>query len=148
MNQELKDRADARFEAALEAAGARDPRDYYRDVLRELKGRDPDAYEAAVEHFQETLIPGIASGELQPLEAWREYGRKLAERVAEGRTVEIDATGLSHPHDPSAHQDRLVVHLPDDTGEKAILVSLPAEVTPAQQATYDLLVAGKQTLGG
>ena len=147
MDPELKEKADARFDEALAEAGARDPRDHYRDMLRELKGRDPDAYEDAVKHFQETLIPEIASGQRNPLEAWREYGRKLAGRIAEGRTVEIDDTGLSHPHDPSTHRDRLVVHLPDDTGEKAILVSLPAEVTSAQRATYDLLVAGKQTLG-
>ncbi|MDX1568830.1 MAG: hypothetical protein R3223_13575, partial [Longimicrobiales bacterium] len=76
------------------------------------------------------------------------YGRRLAEWTAEGRTMEIDDTGLAHPHDPSTHRDRLVVHLPDDTGEKAILVSLPSEVTSAQRATYDLLVAGKQTLQG
>lgn len=147
MDPELKEKADARLEEALEEAGARDPRDYYRDMLRELKGRDPGAYDEAVEHFQETLTPEIASGQRNPLEAWREYGRKLAQWIAEGRTVEIDDTGLSHPHDPSTHRDHLVVHLPDDTGEKAILVSLPAEVTSAQRATYDLLVAGKQTLG-
>jgi len=144
----MKEQAVTRFEEALEQAGARDPRDHYRDLLRELKGRDADAYERAVEHFQDVLIPGIASGELEPLAAWREYGCKLAEWIAEGRTVEIDDTGLSRPHDPSTDGDRLVLHLPDDTGQKAILVSLPEDVTSAQRATYDLLVAGKQTLGG
>ena len=102
----------------------------------------------AVEHFQNVLIPGIASGELEPLAAWREYGCRLAEWIAEGRTVEIDETGLSRPHDPSTSGDGLVLHLPDDTGQKAILVSLPEDVTRAQRATYDLLVAGKQTLRG
>ena len=144
----MKEKADVRFEEALQEAGARDPRDYYRDMLRELKGRGADAYEEAVEHFQNVLIPGIASGELEPLAAWREYGCKLAEWIADGRTVEIDDTGLSRPHDPSTRGDRLVLHLPDDTGQKAILVSLPEDVTSAQRATYDLLVAGKQTLGG
>lgn len=148
MDEDLKQKADARFEEALEDSGARDPRDYYRDMLRELKERDADAYEGAVEHFRDVLIPGIASGELEPLAAWREYGCRLADWIAEGRTVEIDESGLSRPHDPSDYDDRLVLHLPDDTGEKALLVSLPSDVTSAQRATYDLLVAGKQTLGG
>lgn len=146
MNQELKAKADARLEAALEEAGARDPRDYYRGLLRELKTRDADTYEEAVKHFQDDLIPGIASDDLDPLEAWQEYGCMLAKWIAEGRTVEIDDTGLSYPHHPPTRADRLVLHLPDDTGEKAILVSLPGAVTSAQRATHDLLVAGKQTL--
>jgi len=149
MDADMKEKADARFEEALEEAGARDPRDFYRDLLRELKGRDPAAYERGVAHFREELIPGIASGDLEPLKAWREYGRKLAEWMVEGRTVEIDQTGRSHAHDPSEDAewaDAMVLHLPTGGKEKAILVSLPSEPTPAQKATYDLLVAGKQTL--
>lgn len=149
MDAEMKEKADARFEEALNEVGARDPRDFYRDLLRELKARDSEAYERAVTHFREDLIPGIASGDLEPLTAWRDYGRKLAEWIVEGRTVEIDETGRSVPHDPSAGEawtDTMVLHLPAGGKEKAILVSLPSEPTGAQKATYDLLVAGKQTL--
>ena len=149
MDEETKETADRRFEEALEAADARDPRDFYRDLLRELKERDAEAYDRAVDHFTDQLIPGIASGELEPLRAWREYGRKLAEWMVEGRTVEIDETGRARPHEPSeddAWSDALVLHLPAGGREKAILVSLPSEPTRAQRATYDLLVAGKQTL--
>lgn len=151
MDEEMKEKADRRFEEALEAAGARDPRDFYRSLLRELKDRDSDAYDRAVAHFREELIPGIASEELEPLRAWREYGRKLAEWTVAGRTVEIDETGRSRPHDPSEDGewgDAMVVHLPEGGKEKAILVSLPSEPSRAQRATYDLLVAGKQTLRG
>jgi len=151
MNEETRKQADRRFEEALEATDARDPRDFYRELLRELKDRDAEAYERAVDHFTGTLIPGIASGELEPLRAWREYGRKLAEWIVEGRTVEIDETGRARPHEPSeddAWSDAMVLHLPVGGREKAILVSLPAEPTPAQRATYDLLVAGRQTLRG
>lgn len=151
MDETTKKEADRRFDEALEAAGARDPRDFYRDLLRKLKDRDAEAYERAVDHFQEDLIPGIASKEREPLRAWMEYGRKLAEWLVEGRTVEIDETGRSRAHDPSEGDewsDTMVLHLPNGGKEKAILVSLPAEPTRAQRATYDLLVAGKQTLRG
>lgn len=151
MDDDVKEKADTRFQEALEAVGARDPRDFYRDLLRELKGRDADAYDRAVEHFQKELIPGIASGDLEPLRAWREYGCKLAEWIVEGRAVEVDETGRSRPHEPSGDgewADRMVLHLPAGGREKAILVSLPSDPTRAQRATYDLLVAGKQTLQG
>lgn len=166
MDAELRNEADARFEAALEESGARDPREHYRALLRGLKGGDAGdagAYDEAVRHYDDVVIPGIASGELEPLAAWREFGRKLAELTATGRTVEIDATGRAHPYDPSKERDnddpgaagedpedreRLVLHLPDRGSEKAILICLPSDVSRAQRATYDLLVAGKQTLGG
>lgn len=147
MDEDVKRRADARLEDALEARGARDPRDYYRERLRELKGRDADAYGKAVEHYERVLLPAVADDEGDPLEAWQAFGRRLAELTAEGRTVEVDPSGRSHAHDPPASLDRLVLHLPHDTGERALLVSLPLELTRAQRATYDLLVRGKQTLG-
>lgn len=146
MDEETRARADQRFQEALEETGARDPRDFYRERLRELKGRDPDAYDEGVRHFEEVLIPEVASGEADPLAAWERFGLRLAELTAEGRTVEIDATGRSHGYEPPAASDRMVLHLPHDRKEKALLVSLPAEPSRAQRATYDLLVRGKQTL--
>lgn len=146
MDDDLQEKAKRRFEETLERTGARDPRDYYRDRLRELKSRDPEAYEDAVRHYREELIPSIADGEVDPLEAWRGYGRRIAELTAPGRTVEIDARGRSHPFDPPTSPDRVVLHLPDDRKERALLVSLPPEPTRAQKATYDLLVEGRQTL--
>ena len=135
--------ADRILEEALERAGARDPRDFYRDRLRTLKESDPEGYRSAVAYYQDTLIPSVASGDAEPLEAWTEYGRTLAEAVAEGRTVSIDATGRAHPYEgPMA--DHLVLHLPDDRGTKALLVGLPPDLTRAQRATYDVLVAGRQ----
>lgn len=139
------EKADRILEEALERVGARDPRDFYRDRLRTLKETNPEGYQAAVEYYRDTLIPSVASGEADPLEAWTEYGRTLAEAVARGRTVSIDGTGQAHPYQgPDA--DRLVLHLPDDRGTKALLVGLPPHLTPAQRATYDVLVAGKQRL--
>lgn len=145
MSDDAMQRADRNLEKALAASGARDPRDFYRDRLRELKKANPEGYERAVRYYRETLIPAVASGDQDPLGAWTEYGRKLAEALVQGRTVTIDQTGRAHPfEEPRA--DRLVLHLPDQRGGRALLVGLPPELTPAQQATYDVLVSGKQRI--
>lgn len=146
MDDGERERADARFEEALEDRGARDPRDYYRKRLKALKGRDPGAYREAVTHYEERLIPSIASGEADPLEAWIEYGRLIADLAAPGRAVEVDARGRTREYSPPPGEGALILHLPHETKDRALLVGLPAEPTPAQEATYRLLVAGKQKL--
>ena len=146
MDDTLRAEADRRFEEAMTEAGARDPRDFYRKSLRELRTENPEAYDRAVTHFQDVLVPSIARGEAEPLSAWREYGRLIAECTARGKTVAIDEGGISHPFDESTPLDRLVLHMPDAKGGRAILVSLPPNPSQAQRATYDLLVAGKHKL--
>ena len=148
MNEAMKKEADRRFQEAVDATGARDPRDFYREALRELRGASPEGYDRAVTHFQSVLVPSIASGEADPLEAWRQYGCLLAEATAPGRTVAIDETGLAEPFTADAPTDRLVLHVPDGKGPKAILVSLPAAPSAAQRATFDLLVQGKLRIPG
>lgn len=138
--------AEERFQEALVRTGARDPREYYRERLRELKRLSPDAYEEAVRYYEETLLTSIAGEGADPLEAWWAYGRRIAELLAEGRTVEIDASGRSHPYDPPTPRDRMVLHLPDGTKGRAMVVSLPSDPSAAQMASYDLLVAGRQRL--
>jgi len=148
MDERIKSEADRRTEEALQAQGARDPRDFYRKALRGLKETNPDGYEKAVHHVQDMLMPGIASGEVEPLLGWREYGRLIAQVAADGRTVAIDRTGRQEPYRPDCSMDRLVLHLPDAKGAKAILVSLPPNLSSAQRATHDLLVQGKHRLAG
>jgi hypothetical protein len=148
MRDAVRKEADRLFEAALERSEARDPREFYRKALRDIRRTNPSGYEKAVAHFQEVLVPSIASGESEPLWAWREYGRLIAEVTASGRTVSIDETGQSHPFESDTPMDRLVLHLPDAKGGRAILVSLPPSPSMAQRATYDLLVAGKHRLSG
>jgi hypothetical protein len=148
MDEGLKKEADRRFEAALESTGARDPRDFYRKALRELREVNPGGYDRAVSHFQDVLVPSIAMGEADPLWAWREYGLLIAEVTTVGRTVAIDETGRSQPFHSDAPMDRLVLHLPNARGGRAILVSLPPSPSLAQRAAYDLLVAGKHRLQG
>ena len=146
MSESQAAEADRALEEALAASGSRDPREFYRERLRELKRVSTEAYGSAVAYYNETLIPEVAGGKRDPLEAWTEYGRRLAEALAPGRTVGIDETGLAHPwerHLPG----QLVLHLPDEKGARALLVGLPPTLSDAQRATYDVLVAGKQRFG-
>ena len=138
--------ADARLEAAIAERGGRDPREFYRERLKELRARDRGAYDEAVRYYEETLIPSVASGEVDPIPAWTEYGRKLAELSVPGRTVLIDPSGRAQPYTAPAPPDGLVLHVPDAGGERVVLVGLPAELSDAQRATYDWLVAGRQKL--
>lgn len=146
MDPTAQEKADRIFEEALERSGARDPREYYRDRLRELKQTDPAAYREAVSYYQETLIPAVAAGEADPLTAWLEYGIRIASLTVEGRTVEIDPSGRRLEYRPPVAPDRMVLHLPDARGGRAIAVGLPITLSDAQQATFDLLVAGRQRL--
>jgi len=143
MEQDQSVAADRILEEALESTGARDPREFYRARLKELRSADPAAYESAVAYYRDTLIPTVASGAAPALDAWTEYGRRLAEALTPGRTVSIDGSGRSSAFERPG-PDVLVLHLPDDNGARALLVSLPLELSAAQRATYDVLVAGKQ----
>ncbi len=146
MEDDANKRADRALEGALERAGARDPREFYRERLRELKAANPEGYEDAVSYYRDSLIPDIASGGVEPIAAWTEYGRRLASALAPGRTVAVDGSGRAHPYETPAPPDRLILHLPDDKSARALLVGLPPEPTPAQRAAYDVLVRGRQKL--
>jgi hypothetical protein len=140
---DLTAEADRLLQESLDASGSRDPREFYRERLRELKSSNADGYQSAVAYYRDTLIPRVAGGEVEPLAAWAEYGRVLAECVAAGRTVSIDETGRAHPYQ-EPKDSHLVLHLPEDNRIRAILVGLPAELSSAQRSTYDVLVSGKQ----
>jgi hypothetical protein len=140
-----REAADRALEAALEEKGARDPRDFYRQRLRELRDANSEAYDSAVEYFQDRLIPSIASGEAEPLDAWTEYGRTLAELSAPGRTVSIDQSGRSAPYALDRPPETLVLHLPDAANRRAMVVALPPKLSSAQRATYDWLVQGARS---
>ena len=143
MSETLITTAEQALEAALTTSGGRDPRDFYRERLRELKQVNPESYRAAVTYYREVLIPEVASGAGNPLDAWIEYGRTLAEALAPGRTVSIDETGKSHNYE-GVDSSGLILHLPQETAARALLVSLPVTMSSAQRATYDVLVKGKQ----
>ena len=146
MTSDPKQTAETRFAEALAASGARDPRDYYRTKLRELKRLNPEGYAEGVAYYQQTLIPSIAGGEADPIEAWRDYGLLIARLTAPGRAVAIDPGGRSRPFEPPGKPVDMVLHLPEANRDRPILVALPAGPTAAQSATYDWLVAGRRAL--
>ena len=149
MFEDLTAEADRLLVEALGASGERDPRDYYRDQLKKLKESNPERYDAAIEYYRNNLIPLVASGEEKPIVAWMKYGRFLAESLMSGQTVCIDPCGESHPYEPTTASGQLVLHIPESgKGGRAILVGLPSELSPAQRATYDVLVSGRHKLPG
>ncbi len=142
----LQERADQRLEDALAAQGARDPRDFYRVQLKELRSENRSGYEDAVRYYKETLITRVADQAKDPLAAWTDYGRHLAELRAPGRTVVVDDTGRALAYESPADPGALVLHLPDEDRRSALVVGLPMELSPAQRATYDWLVSGRRSL--
>ena len=147
MSDDLQTEADLRLEEALADTGARDPREFYRECLRNLKQADRRAYDEAVEYYREVLLPSLVKG-VDPLPAWTEYGRRLATLTTPGRTVMVNQAGVAEPYLEPAPLDRLVLHLPEARGSasRAVVVGLPVELTRAQRAHYDLLVSGRMTL--
>lgn len=141
---EQKTRAEERFERALAESGARDPREFYRERLRALRDADEAAFRSAREYYEERLVPAVAADESDPLQEWIEYGRVLATLAAAGRTVQIDPGGRAHPYARPVPVNHLVLHLPDSPRLAAITVGLPPILSPAQRATYELLVAGRR----
>jgi hypothetical protein len=136
----IRARADERFAGRLEETGARDPREFYRERLRELRDTDEAAFRRAVDHYENRLIPAVAAEDSDPIAEWLEYGRMLAEMTIPGETVQIDPSGASVPYSPPVAADCLVLHLPTSTREKALAVGIPAELSAAQRAAFDLLV--------
>lgn len=146
MSDDLTARADERLQAALTETGARDPREACRDLLRELRQQDEAGYSRLVSRWRKGVIEPLGRGEGEPLRLWLEFGVELAEALRPGRPVVVDAHGTSTPLEGSPEWNTLVLHLPEDTGQRAIPVVLPPAPSPAQQATLDLLVAGRLSL--
>ncbi len=146
MDQEQQARADEIFDETLARTGAKDPREFYRKRLRDMKTDNPDAYREAVAYYEEKLIPSIAESGDDPLMAWQEFGCRVAQLTVAGAPVEIDTTGQRHPYAPPTSSDRMVLHIPEGPKGRALVVGLPPELSPAQLATYDLLVGGRQKM--
>lgn len=144
MSEDLRARADERFEDALRATGARDPRDFLRGQMRALKGSAPEAFARALEYYEGTLVPAVAAEGSDPLAEWLEFARVLAELAEPGRAVQVDAGGRARSYARPVPPDALVLHLPETAGRPAVLLGLPPELTPHQRAAYDLLVRQKQ----
>ena len=142
----MHDRADQIFEEALGQTGAKDPREFYRTRLREMKKDNPEAYREAVAYYENDLVPSIAEAGDDPLTAWQRFGCRVAELTVAGTPTEIDPSGRRRPYEPPTASDRMVLHIPTGSKGRALVVGLPPELSAAQSATYDLLVSGRQKL--
>lgn len=145
MDDDLRARADARFEQALKQTSARDPRNFYRDQLKTLRADNADGYRRALRYFEETLIPAVADEGSDPIAEWLEYGRMLASLSVPGRTVQIDAGGRAREYARPVPLEAMVLHLPENASRPALVLGIPPRLSPAQRASYDLLV--KQSNG-
>jgi hypothetical protein len=141
MSEQVKERAEARLLEAFAREGIADNRPAYRQRLRALRERNPAAFERALHHYEDAVLPTLA-GEADPVATWIAYGRWLAELDGAGRLYEVDAHGRARPYD-AAPADGLVLFVPDDAGSEVLPARLPVTPSAAQRATYDLLVAGK-----
>ena len=143
-DEDTKSRAETRFPVALEAAGARDPREFFRGWMRELKGRDRRAFDEASRYYEERLIPAVADAGSDPLDEWLDFGRYLAALMVPGRAVRVDAGGRARDYARPVPRDELVLHLPEGTSQPALVLGLPPTLSAPQRATFDLLVRQRQ----
>jgi len=99
-----------------------------------------------VSYYQDTLIPSVASGEVDPLQTWLDYGFRLAQWSCPGEAVTVDPSGLRRPREGSLPLDHLLLHIPSGKTGRALVVGIPTELSSAQRATYELLVRGRLKL--
>lgn len=128
------------YEAALAERELADVRPLYRELLKELKAQDPDAYREAVRRYEEEVQPAAEEAD-DPLRRWLGYGRWLADRLIEGRAVAVDRTGRSREfaEGTAPPEGALVLHLPESTRRRALELAVPAQPTEYQEAARELL---------
>lgn len=138
----MSEEARRRTDEALRTSSLVDMRPAYRKLLVRLKKARPEAFEEATRRYRDEVEPAIAAGDSDPIAAWLEYGRWIADRIAGGRTVTVDRSGRSRPFDAAdtAGIESLVLHLPDDDRAGAILLAAPREASESQRLTAELLV--------
>jgi hypothetical protein len=140
---EMRQRAEARLDEALERAALRDPRHFYRERLRLLKEQEPAAFAEARQYYEEVLLPRVAAADSDPVQEWFEYGGRLAKLGGTGQIVTIDESGRSIAFTPPLHRDHLVLFLPEDASIPVLALNVPHHLSPAQEASYTLLVERK-----
>jgi hypothetical protein len=141
MDPETRARAEARLADAAAALGLDDPRQPYRRRLRELRETRPEAFDTAIGHYEQHVLPSLAAGD--PIEAWLEYGRFLAALSSAAELTVIDASGRARPHAPPLAAQSLALFMPADTAVPPLVAAVPARPSAAQKATLDLLVDRK-----
>jgi hypothetical protein len=147
MSNDLRAEADSNLTNAIGAAGMSDPRPGYRERLRSLKDRDSSAFERALRHYEDVVLPALATGP-DPMGAWVQYGQFLAALTAPGRTVSIDGSGRASKLTLPLQPGILVLQIPDDNSAPVFIAAAPASPTPSQRATLDLLAHGRLAFSG
>jgi hypothetical protein len=135
MDSALRTRAEARLTEAARAKGLADPRPPYRERLRVLRQTEPDAFERAIEHYEQHVLP-----------SWIEYGRFLAALAGAGKVTRIDESGRATPWSPDS-PPALVLFIPDETASNVLVLCQPEAPTPAQHATLALLAERRLAAG-
>ncbi len=146
MDSDLQETADRRLAEVLERMSARDPREGYRGLLRQLRERGEEGYEEAVREYRSLVLEPIAEAGADPIGTWLEFGCRLAERLHPGKAVVLSADGRATPYEPPPGPDALILHIPEDQRSRAVVVGAPRELTAAQGAAVDLLAHGKVKL--
>jgi hypothetical protein len=139
MNPTTKSTAEARLDAALAAAGLEDPRPALRAQLKRLRMQDEAAFQQAVRLYDEDVVPALAA-DARALDTWLAYAQRLGEMLAAGRFLAVDPGGRAALYTAPYQPGDLVLHVPDDAAAPTIPAALPAQCSPHQQATLDLLV--------
>lgn len=145
MGEESKSKAEAALDRAVQQGRMRDPRPFFRPALRYLRDRAPDDFAAAIRHFEDVLVPGVAAGD-DPASGWVDYGRLLARGLGPGRMSRISPDGRATPADENGVPgDSLLLFVPDSADIPALLVHAPGTASAAQEATLELLIMGRTT---
>lgn len=136
-----KEEALERLERQLRERELDDPRPVYRRMLKRLSGEDRDAYRDAVRRFEEELVPAVAGGEADPVAAWTRYGMEIASALADGEARAVDETGRARPLEDASEPPvgPLLLWLPADGGDDALVLSRPEDLSEPQRATLELL---------
>jgi hypothetical protein len=141
MDPGTKERVDGLLANGFAARSLSDSREEYRNLLRDLRVRDPAAYEKAARHYSSRVLSGIAAGE-DALEMWIDYGGFIGSLTETGTLMSIDATGRSAPYGVPFRDGDMVLFVPERGRNGAFVVVAPLEPSPAQSATVGLLVEG------
>lgn len=131
--------AEERYAKELAGRAIADVRPACRYLLRQLKAVTPDAYEAGVRRYEDELIPSIADGSVNPLDAWIDYGAWLCDQLYDGHLVSVDASGRSSPFSGPLPDGAMALYLGAKDDQPTILLASPESLSAHQTAARDLL---------
>ncbi|MDX1393187.1 MAG: hypothetical protein R3195_02305 [Gemmatimonadota bacterium] len=125
------------YETALARHGLEDVQPLYRQLLLRLKKSDASAYDEAVERYRSDVEACVGSAE-DPVEVWVAYGAWLAPKVSRGALKRVNREGRADEVEGPV-LGPMLIHVPEDARERAILIAMPSDASPAQRETAALL---------